>query len=43
MPPLPLLVKQLVETKLAAYCQRKIPATLHAEIRLDFKFRMRKV
>ncbi|WP_035055615.1 DUF3024 domain-containing protein [Desulfuromonas sp. TF] len=37
--PLPPLVKQLVEKKLSAYCQRKIPAHLHNEIRLTFKFR----
>lgn len=37
--PLSPLVKQLVEKKLAAYCQRKIPADLHDEIRIDFKFR----
>lgn len=37
--PLPPLVKQLAEKKLLAYCQRKIPAHLHNEIRLNFKFR----
>jgi hypothetical protein len=37
--PLPPLVKQLIEKKLTAYCQRKIPAHLHNEIRLNFKFR----
>ena len=37
--PLPLLVKQLIEKKLSAYCQRKVPAHLHDEIRLHFKFR----
>ncbi|BCR05534.1 hypothetical protein DESUT3_26030 [Desulfuromonas versatilis] len=37
--PLPPLVKQLVEKKLSAYCQKKIPNHLHNEIRLSFKFR----
>jgi len=37
--PLPPFVKQLIEKKLTSYCREKIPAHLHDEIRLTFKFR----
>ena len=37
--PLPPFVKQLVEKKLSAYSKTKVPAHLHNQIRLNFKFR----
>lgn len=37
--PLPPLVKQLIEKKLSTYCQKKIPAHLHDQIRLMYKIR----
>ena len=37
--PLPLLLRQLVDKKLSAYCARKIPPHARDKLRLDYKIR----
>ena len=37
--PLPTLVKQLVDKKLSAYCQKKFPVDIRDQLRLIYKFR----
>lgn len=37
--PLPPLVKQLAEKKLARYCGRRVPAELSNEIKIHYKIR----